>query len=169
MSYITLADTYKGLKNPNSKWTRGMNRLRMLANVLTGDRNTRNRAFKKLSNWPNEKYTTGPATIKNRQLDNAKSLKVTTGQGYSSKGPGIQTASLTYTKVPSGANRGSGNRGGSPQRRRGAPDYGKDIAKFSKSGYHIYKKGSRAATDWRAAKAASGGKNFMFNKVLYKS
>ena len=63
----------------------------------------------------------------------------------------------------------TGNRGGSPQRRRGAPDYSKDIAKFSKSGYHIYKKGSRAATDWRAAKAAAGGKNFMFNKVWYKS
>ena len=166
MSIITLADTYKGLKNPNSKWTRGMNRLRMLANILTGDRNTRNRAFKKLSNWPNEKYTTGPATIKTRQLNNAQSSPVTKGQGYTSRGPGINTASLTYTKVPSGANRGSGNRGGSGAKR---PDYSKDIARFSKSGYHIYKKGSRAATDWRAAKAAAGGKNFMFNKVWYKS
>ena len=143
-----------------------MNRLRMLANILTGDRNTRNRAFKKLSNWPNEKYTTGPATIKTRQLGDAKKAPLTTGQGYTSKGTGINTASLTYTKVPSGANRGSGNRGGSGAKR---PDYSKDIARFSKSGYHIYKKGSRAATDWRAAKAAAGGKNFMFNKVWYKS
>lgn len=167
MSIITLADSYKGLKNPNSKWTRGMNRLRMLANILTGDRNTRNRAFKKLSNWPNEKYTTGPSTIKTRQLDNAKSSPVTTGRGYTSKGPGINTASYTFTNIK--GPRVAGNRGGSPQRRRGAPDYSKDIAKFSKSGYHIYKKGSRAATDWRAAKAAAGGKNFMFNKVWYKS
>ena len=166
MSYITLSDTFKGLKNPNSKWTRGMNRLRTLANILGGDRKTRDAGLAKLKNWPNEKYTTGPSTIKTRQLVDAKRKPVTTGRGYTSKGPGIQTASLTYTKVPSGANRGSGNRGGSGAKR---PDYSKDIARYSKSGYHIYKKGSRAATDWRAAKAAAKGKNFMFNKDLYRS
>ena len=166
MSYITLSDTFKGLKNPNSKWTRGMNRLRTLANILGGDRKTRDAGLAKLKNWPNEKYTTGPATIKTRQLGDAKRKPVTVGRKYASKGPGIQTASLTYTKVPSGANRGSGNRGGSGAKR---PDYSKDIARYSKSGYHIYKKGSRAATDWRATKAAAKGKNFMFNKVLYRS
>ena len=164
MSIITLADSYKGLKNPNSKWTRGMNRLRTLANILGGDRKTRDAGLAKLKNWPNEKYTTGPATIKTRQLGDAKRKSVTTGQGYTSKGPGIQTASRTFTNIK--GPRMTGNRGGSGAKR---PDYSKDIARYSKSGYHIYKKGSRAATDWRAAKAAAKGKNFMFNKVWYKS
>lgn len=160
MSYITLADTFKGLKNPNSKWTRGMHRLRTLASILTGDRKTRDAGLAKLKNWPNEKYTTGPATIKTRQLSDAKRKPVTTGQKYALKGPAIHT--FTNIKGP----RMTGNRGGSGAKR---PDYSKDIARHSKFGYHIYKKGSRAATDWRAAKAAAKGKNFMFNKVLYKS
>ena len=155
-------------------WTRAMNRLSTLMSVLGGDRGSRNAGLRKwgfLSTSPIGmkaiSKTTGPPSIKTRQLSNAKASPVTRGWGYTSKGPGINTASYTYTKVPSGGTSSFASRSGPASTVK--PDYSKDIAKFSKSGYHIYKKGSRAATDWRAKKAAAKGKNFMFNKVLYKS
>ena len=149
-------------------WTRAMNRLSTLMSVLGGDRGSRNAGLRKWGFLSTSK-TTGPDSIKTRQLNNAKASSVTKGWGYTSKGPGINTASqnLTYTKVPSGSASSFRTRSGPASTAK--PDYSKDIAKFSKSGYHVYKEGSTAAKHWRAKKAAAKGKNFMFNKVLYKS
>jgi len=154
----------KGWGRFEGNWTRGMNRLSALVTVLTGDRKSRDAALSQLHTGK----TTGPASIKTRQLNNAKASPVTKGWGYTSKGPGINTASqnLTYTKVPSGSASSFRTRSGPASTAK--PDYSKDIAKFSKSGYHVYKKGSTAAKHWRAAKAGAKGKVFMFNKVLYK-